>query len=137
MNHKREALYTLTNQKQKVELFSKSKTRISSGYERIVFGGRGDYIEIVGEDLDVKNIHIPHAQLYRLNDNRVYYTEFRTSDEALVKVYFQKKTVSYADYKVGFFYVSVNDIFLANQKSILHTPKQEFPPALGEYFIED
>jgi hypothetical protein len=38
--------------------------------------------------------------------------EWRTKDQSKVKVYEQGKTVDYADYKVGLFYISPFDLFV-------------------------
>lgn len=90
-----------------VRLFTKSETPLLLGYERIVFGGRGPYIEFDWEHL-VPGIEIviPSDQAYRQASPHVFYTEYRTSDAAAVKIYFQKKTVDYADYRPGLFYIS-------------------------------
>lgn len=37
------------------------------------------------------------------------YVEWRTKDQSTVKLYEQSKTVDYADYKVGLFYISPLD----------------------------
>jgi len=78
---------------------------VAEGYNRVVFGGRGAYVEFNPENILHINIHIPENQLFRLSDPRIYYIEFRTSDDSLVKVYYQMRTVAYADYKIGKFYI--------------------------------
>jgi len=52
---------------------------------------------------------MPDEEKYRLEHpwkERVFYVEWRTKDQSNVKVYDQKRTVEYADYKVGLFYIS-------------------------------
>jgi hypothetical protein len=44
--------------------------------------------------------------------------EWRTNDEGNMKVYEQKRTVDYADYKVGLFYISPFDLFVEGEKVI-------------------
>jgi len=55
---------------------------------------------------------------YRLDhpwNDRVDYVEWRTNDESKVKVYDQKKTVDYADYRVGLIYIDPCDLFVEGE----------------------
>ena len=49
----------------------------------------------------------------------MYYTEYRSNGESNVKLYVQKKTVSYADYKIGMCYISLDDIMEEDRRHIL------------------
>jgi hypothetical protein len=93
-------------------LYTNSAYPISKGFNRVVFGDRGPYVEILDTQIIMTNIHIPITQLYRLTDLRIYYVEFRSNDVANIKIYYQIKTVAYADYKIGHFYVDVFDLCL-------------------------
>ena len=44
--------------------------------------------------------------------------EWRSKDQSNVKVYEQKRTVDYADYKVGLFYISPFDLFVEGEAVI-------------------
>jgi hypothetical protein len=46
---------------------------------------------------------------------KVFYVEWRTKDQSNVKVYDQKRTVEYADYKVGLFYISPFELFVEGE----------------------
>ena len=84
-------------------------TLISTCYERIVCGGRGDYIEIAPEYIIRESIFLPDHAKWRIEDkykDRVYFEEYRTKDRSFVKLYYQRRLVDYADYKIGFWYVS-------------------------------
>ena len=83
---------------------------ISNGYNRVVIGQRGPYIEFNKNDIFEKELYIPKSQLYRLSDPKVYYIEFRTI-EGEAKVYYQMRSVAYADYKIGYFYISPSDLY--------------------------
>lgn len=75
---------------------------------RVVHGGRGDYVEIADNDMIKSTIYVPEQQRYRLSppwDSKVYYHWYETWHGGY-KVYFQRKTVSYADYKIGHWYIS-------------------------------
>ncbi len=96
-------------------LRSDSGLLLATGYNRIVFGGRGMYVEFSESQIEMMNIHIPVNQLYRLTDLRIYYVEFRSCDVSSVKVYYQVKTVAYADYKIGLFYISPSDLYLSGK----------------------
>lgn len=78
---------------------------IAIGYNRIVIGQRGPYIEFTEEQIAKDNIVIPSDQKYRLSVDYVFYNEYRSKD-LTVKIYNQRKLVDYADYKIGYWYAS-------------------------------
>jgi hypothetical protein len=71
-----------------------------------VHGRRGDYVEFKPEQ-------IIREHMQQNMDNRVdtngFYDEYRTVPDN-VKIYYQYEYVGYADYKPGFYYISVNDL---------------------------
>jgi len=83
---------------------------IAYGYQRVVIGQRGPYVEFNKNQIIDSKLYIPNNQLYRLSDPKVYYIEFRTTD-CNAKVYYQMRNVAYADYKIGYFYISPNDLY--------------------------
>ena len=99
--------------------YSPLKTELSVGYTRIVYGARGPYMEFDPKHIIDKNIHIPRGQLFRLTDPRIYYIEFRSSDTSLIKIYYQMRSVAYADYKIGMFYISPLDLVTSDGISVL------------------
>jgi len=54
----------------------------------------------------MKNFEIPGEELYRVEDSRAFYVEFRSKCKSYVKLYIQKRRVSYADYQIGYCYIS-------------------------------
>lgn len=94
--------------------------RLAQGYNRVVFGGRGAYVEFQPRHIFHTNIHIPENQLFRLSDPRIYYIEFRSGDESNVKVYYQMRTVAYADYKIGMFYICPTQLKLIDGANVLN-----------------
>jgi hypothetical protein len=58
------------------------------------------------------NLHIPPNQKWRLGSDVAYYIEHRSRDNANVKVYEQCRTVGYADYKAGMFYIAPGDVVI-------------------------
>lgn len=102
-----------------VGLYTQTGVKMCDSYSRVVIGERGPYVEFYDTQIILKNIHIPREQLYRLSDLRVYYVEFRSNDISNVKVYYQLKTVAYADYRLGMFYISPFDLFLQDKTPIV------------------
>ena len=49
--------------------------------------------------------------------------EWITKDQSSVKVYDQKRSVDYADYKVGLFYISPFDLFVEGEPVITKLEK--------------
>ena len=92
--------------------YSNNGTLLATGYIRIVVGERGAYIEFASESMCMENLHIPPDQKWRLQSDLAYYIEHRSRDEANVKVYEQRRTVGYADYKVDMFYVAPGDVVI-------------------------
>lgn len=74
--------------------------------------------------------HIPKDQEWRLTNKNVYYTEYRTNDDSNVKIYHQTKTVNYADYKIGKYYISPFDLLSVQTGAWIITPihKKVFVP---------
>lgn len=85
------------------KLFTKSGEHLATGYERIVIGGRGPYVEFDLGQLNpesLKEVDIPHF----------YYRELRSCVDD-VKVYVQLQRVDYADYCPGKCYVSPFELY--------------------------
>lgn len=100
-------------------VFTKSGLQIATNHMRIVHGGRGSYVEISKAQIIKENIYNP---FYNPNTiDGAYYIQYRSKDKCNVKIYHQKRTVKYADYKIGLFYVSMNDVIikLENIKKVL------------------
>lgn len=91
-----------------LDFLTPSGLQVAHGYDRVVLGGRGPYIEFSAGQL--QNLEIPAATRWRLIEPTAYYIEWRTKDECMVKVYEQRHTVHYADYRVGKWYISPFDL---------------------------
>ena len=101
-----------------LELKTNFNTTIANKYERVVIGQRGPYVEFTSNQILCDKLFIPKNQLYRLSDPKIYYIEFRTNDSSNVKVYYQMRTVAYADYKIGYFYISPEDLYVNGIKCL-------------------
>jgi hypothetical protein len=88
----------------------KSSYPIAHGYIRVVIGERGPYIEFSKDQIRQNDIFIPDRTMWRVNDPNAFYIEYRSLNVDNVMVYYQKKTVTYADYKIGLFYISPYDL---------------------------
>lgn len=92
------------------KLYTPHHTLITTGYERIVIGDYGAFIEFRKDHHFVPQ----RGQEYRIDDtrytNQVKYVWLTVPDGSGVKIYLQKKKVPYADYRIGFFYVSPYDV---------------------------
>ena len=85
----------------------------AEGFNRIVQGDRGTYVEFETDHIIQANVHIPEDSKFRITPDwhkKVYYYEYRTLDSCNVKLYYQRKLVSYADYQVGKWYVALQDV---------------------------
>ena len=96
------------------KLYSKENTLISDGYNRIVIGDYGAFIEFDSTQIIKSNIKVKKGEEYRIHDDKynksVKYFWFTAKDNSDIKIYYQQKTVPYADYQPNMFYVSPFDI---------------------------
>ena len=97
-----------------ISIYTSNGCLIASRYDRIVIGDYGAFIEFGRDQADCQFIIAP-GQEYRINDKRysknVKYIWMTVNDGSNIKVYFQKKRVTYADYLPGKYYVSVHEVF--------------------------
>ena len=75
-----------------------------NSFIRIVCGAHGPYFEF-SLDQCVLPLEIKSGQEWRLNYSNVKYIWLNPKSFPEVKIYYQKKSVKYADYKPGFYYV--------------------------------
>lgn len=90
---------------------TQAKTMVVAwGYERVVIGKRGPYVEFLDEHMNQKALFVPPDQMWRFHADACYYYELRTRDSCRVKIYLQKRSVDYADYRPGRWYISPFDL---------------------------
>lgn len=94
-------------------LYSVNGSLICSSFDRIVTGDYGSYIEFSDEQANKDLFTIAPGQEYRLEPrySNVKYIWLTINDDSDVKIYYQKNTVSYADYKPKKYYVSVYEVY--------------------------
>jgi len=106
--------------------YTPSELVITVGYTRLVIGGRGPYLEFDDTCIVTENIHVPEDQRHRLGNDAFFYDEYRSTCSSNVKVYHQKNLVSYADYKVGLWYIDPFELKTEDFES-LFLPLHEEP----------
>ena len=98
-----------------ISIYSCKGVLISKGYERIVVGDYGAFIEFKESDANIEKFTVELGQEYRINDpnysNNVKYHWYTIPDNNNLKIYKQVKTVSYADYLPNMYYVSVHQVY--------------------------
>ena len=86
-------------------LYSLNGSLICNGYDRIVIGDYGAFIEFDDSMIIPNQFIIAPGQEYRVYDERysrnVKYIWLTINDGSNIKIYLQKRGVSYADYKPG------------------------------------
>lgn len=106
-------------------LFTKNQTLVAKGYDRIVIGGRGPYVEFSMGQIVLDSFHVPVDQQWRWNSSNSYYVEYRSKDDANVKLYYQMKLVDYADYKLNYFYITPFDLYLQDGRVLIEPLKRK------------
>lgn len=89
---------------------------VSNGYNRIVIGDYGAYIEIHPDLMIKTNICVKPGQEYRFLEkySNVKYLWYCLKQEQDFKIYYQKNTVKYADYIPKMCYISPENITVKN-----------------------
>lgn len=83
--------------------------KIATGYNRIVIGDRGPYVEFLSPQLIEDCFEMPMGETWRIGSQNAYYLEYRTVRD-YIKIYHQLKPVDYADYIPYRYYVSPFDL---------------------------
>ena len=96
------------------ELYDLKGNKISNGYNRIVIGDYGAFIEIDLTHMLTVNLKVKPGQEYRYTEKyrNVKYYWLCLKDNEDIKIYYQKNTVTYADYKVDMFYIAPDEVNL-------------------------
>lgn len=96
-------------------------TTISHGYQRIVVGDYGAFVEIGVDQICPDKICCKPGQEYRYSDERfaahVKYQWLTVMDGSWPKIYYQLKPVDYADYVPGRYYVSPYELTPINPQN--------------------
>ena len=94
-------------------LYTLTGTKLCNSHGRIVVGDYGAFVEFYEEAPETEFV-IKSGQEYRVNDpkyiDHVKYIWLTVLDNSGVKIYKQKRTVRYADYLPGCYYVSVHQV---------------------------
>lgn len=93
---------------------TRNGTEFASGFKRVVIGDYGAFLEITGEQVNRDVIRVQPGQEYRLREPRyaehIKYIWMTVPDGSDIKIYWQQRTVEYADYKPGMYYISPFEI---------------------------
>ena len=97
-----------------IRLYTENGILVAEGFERVVIGDYGAYIEFRPDHMYRKNIMVKPGQEYRLRKNSIYYNnikyEWYTVRGFDIKIYRQVERVDYADYIPGMLYISPHDL---------------------------
>ena len=105
-----------------ISFYTNTGMLLAKGYVRVVIGGRGPYIEFSDDQIMKENIYIPQYAEHKLKNSLSWYWEYRSKDEAYVKLYYQRIGVSYADYKPDMWYISPEEVRTDEMDKLLLPP---------------
>lgn len=100
-----------------VQLRTKDGTPLMKGYDRVVIGDYGPFVETSPDKMYRQYVRVKSGEEYRMTDPQYAnckYVWLTATDESGVKIYFQKHTVDYADYIPGKIYVSPFELHPVN-----------------------
>jgi len=81
-------------------------TLFANDFERVVHGGRGDYVELTDEQLEVNLISKFNQPIPDQVSDESFFYYWLIPEGRKEKVYWQVNLVEYADYKRGYYYIS-------------------------------
>jgi hypothetical protein len=88
------------------ELYFLDGTLFANDFERVVHGGRGNYVELTKEQIQVELVSKFNQPLPDEVSNEDFFYYWLVPVDRNEKVYWQVHTVGYADYKPGYYYIS-------------------------------
>ncbi len=99
------------------ELYDNLNNLVCYGYSRIVIGDYGAYVEIPLNKMILENLIVKPGEEYRFRPeySNVKYHWYCLKNNQDIKIYYQKKTVLYADYKPEMFYIAPDDLRLQEE----------------------
>ena len=102
-----------------MKLYFLDSTEFASDFVRVVHGGRGDYVELTKGQISVELIPRFKGTVLpeNVSDELFYYYWLKPVGRE-EKVYWQVKTVSYANYKIGYYYISPDYLQPFNENKI-------------------
>lgn len=98
-------------------VYNKEEIPIISKIDRIVIGDYGPYIEFDSINANMDVIYEDPKEAYRSTDkyiDKVKYLWYTSTGKD--KIYLQLRTVEYADYLIGKFYISPYDVVIKKKK---------------------
>lgn len=98
------------------DVHSLSGVKIATGFNRIVIGDYGAFLEIPDDAMVKENVRIKPGTERRTTFEYAKYLWYEPRDGSQCKLYFQQRTVEYADYRVGMWYVSPHERELLGHK---------------------
>ena len=114
-----------------IPLYSKDGTLIADGYDRIVIGHYGAFLEISPEKMHLDNLKCKPGEEYRINNpryaERIKYAWLTAKDDSDIKVYDQKRGVTYADYRGGVYYVDPFEVCDEKEREQLNSLVNDQP----------
>lgn len=98
-----------------LKLSTSSGQIITTDYTRVVIGHYGAYVEWSRDQALFDTYMVCPGEEYRINDpkyaDHCKYEYWIPKYGVPIKIYLQKRPVKYADYKPGYFYTSVYNLF--------------------------
>jgi hypothetical protein len=98
-----------------IPLYTEFGGLVATSYNRVVVGDRGPYVEFEGLNIRTET---PEGEGWRYHSDVAYYIHLRALGRAPIKIYRQLRTVAYADYKVGLYYISPFDLHYDSKTGI-------------------
>lgn len=99
----------ILQEEEHLSFFSPQGALLATGYNRVVVGDYGAYVEFLPEQVVRANIRL---RWKIVTDKPVKYIWWEPIDGSNVKLYEQQDTVGYADYRVGCWYVAPSEVII-------------------------
>lgn len=119
-------------------LYDKDGNLITNSYDRIVIGDYGAFIEFTPTDEIKSTYKTKKGEEYRETPQyaKTKYN-WKTIGNSNIKIYEQKNTVSYADYKAGKYYVALNEVQFGKDNKIVINNKVLTEDNADDLLVQD
>ena len=88
------------------KLYFRDEILFANDFERVVHGDRGDYVELTDKQIEVNLISKFKQPLPDDVSDEFFFYYWLIPEGRYEKVYWQINIVNYADYKIGYYYIS-------------------------------
>ena len=108
-----------------VNVYTKRNTLLAEGYNRVVKGSYGTFLEIKPSNIKLNMVQsIEEYGATKPYHSKLKYYKLRTKDNSSTRVLYQTEESSYVDHRVGFYYVLVKEVVVRKKEEYIEVEEE-------------